>query len=306
MEGFGNPSDDHSAPMPDMTPRGSPITPPPAQPEDTAPIKVEPLSNSPVRVMAVPSATALGAVGAGTKRRHGDAEGGNQADEEANDSAPWKKAKTHHPLTKIPGHSKPVRPAKASPATPSFNDTTRIAPDYGINARNASNGTPSPHLPNTTTPPAQTTVTSKPPSHARTTPSPPPWSPITPPPSPTDAQLQNDRQPALHQMLIGQFGAEEALLIINEWYRLGWMGLQGPGWRLPGLRELGLDVLYEPGQMGWFRWREMCFGRDEDEEEEQEQEEGNVETEIEDGVPFKAGISEWVMPGPRDFWSVVM
>ena len=37
------------------------------------------------------------------------------------------------------------------------------------------------------------------------------------------------------------------------------MGVVG-SCRLPGLKELGLDVLYEVGQMGFFSWREKLWG----------------------------------------------
>lgn len=80
----------------------------------------------------------------------------------------------------------------------------------------------------------------------------------------------------------------EALQLLEHWDRglkgLG-LGFVGPC-QLPGLRELGLDTLYEVGQMDSRLWRETWFG-------------GN-------GQSGAAKSAEGVFAGPRDFWSVVM
>ena len=334
MEGSGNSEENYSAEIPDMTPEWAPITDRLPLSHSGTVIKQEVQPNSPILVWDDATATAKAVVTTRKKRGRECVEDEHDFNDGVRTETPKKKAKFGHSGYNLPQCMRGVSMSRGVFAPLPTNGDMNAVQHRGTNADNVSNGTLAQHIPNRM--PAPTRKASASMGKVRvprySTPEPPSLSPITPPPSAmlTKAQIQRTQWVALQQILIERFGVKEALLILDEWYQSGSMGsvLQVENW-LPGLRELGLDILYEPGQMDWWLWRDMCFpwekdsdvdaehsesdddcqeqygaeseDRDGGEEEEKEEErEGSKEAELQDRA------SAWTASGPRDFWSVVL
>lgn len=86
-----------------------------------------------------------------------------------------------------------------------------------------------------------------------------------------DPGTATDGRAGLQQMLVNVYGgAAVTLLALADWEEHVWVQVpfeelpvhpaRANAPRLPGLRALGLEVLFEVGQMDFFTWRVRLFG----------------------------------------------
>ena len=226
----------------------------------------------------------------------------NESKEQSENHARSKKRKLRHPPSSTWVHPSVASAAEeTTTAALSCGCTTQIRQDEPRaiqTVEHESTSSPSAPVWSPITPLLQLSLITRDLSAPNPSLQPPPGSPIvTPsqskPPPLTEAEILRDRIAFSGPMLKDMDGEGTHQTILGRDEQLHRLGSGGPC-QLPGLRKLGLDVLYGGEQIVFFKCREKSVERDEGE--------GGAENERDGERDGRREIEE----GSRDFWSVVM
>jgi len=241
------------------------------------------------------------------RKRGREEEGGDGVDGEEDGSRHRKKAKIHHSRPSTLGHPEIIdltESAPTTPAAPSIEQSTHLARETIEHRIHTPIFAPS-WSPITPPPRPLPTTTARDVPNASYSPQAPPWSPITPPlpqnPTPPTAETLRDGLMPPERLLMLTYGEDGGQRDMEEWDELlAWVGFRGPC-RLPGLKELGLDELYQLGDME--RYRAIAAWQEEEARRREEQgrgEEVGNSSEAETQIPWE------VVGGSVDFLGILL